>query len=158
MSVSSHWLHYFRLYFRVLLRLLLPAALPVLLLVALLGTTSGYYFWLHSGYYFRLHFRYYFRLHFRVLLQSENGIAMHSLCETSCPPRTVHFHKETTMNTNIHRNYLGQCWRHGLFKFHRVSLFLCLFVSFLRHQHRMHWVLIFCGYQCEPICTAVHDS
>ncbi len=53
---------------------LLPVALP--------DTTSGYYF--------RLHFRYYFRLHFRVLLQSEKDIAMHSLCETSCPPRTVH--------------------------------------------------------------------
>ena len=35
----------------------------------------------------RLHFRYYSR----VLLQSEKGIAMHSLCETSCPLRTVHF-------------------------------------------------------------------
>ena len=40
--------------------------------------------------YFWLHFRYYFQLHFRVLLQSEKGIAMHSLCETSCPQRTVH--------------------------------------------------------------------
>ncbi len=48
---------------------------------------------------------------------------------------------------------LGQCWRHGLFKFHRVSLFLSLFLSFflsfflslfLQIQHRMHWVLIFC--------------
>ncbi len=41
--------------------------------------------------FFRLHFRYYFRFHFRLLLQSEKGIAMHSLCETSCPPRTVHY-------------------------------------------------------------------
>ncbi len=38
-------------------------------------------------YCFRLHFQ----LHFRVLLRSEKGMAMHSLCETSCPPRTVHY-------------------------------------------------------------------
>ncbi len=29
--------------------------------------------------------------HFPVLLQSEKGIAMQSLCETSCPPGTVQF-------------------------------------------------------------------
>ena len=37
------------------------------------------------------HFGYYFQFHFRVLLQSEKGTAVHSLCETSCLPRTVHF-------------------------------------------------------------------
>ncbi len=46
-------------------------------------TTSGCI----SGYYIRLHFR----LQFWVLLKSEKGIAMHSLCETSCALRTVHF-------------------------------------------------------------------
>ena len=81
----------FWLLFRILLPaglpVLLPVALPILLPVALLTTTSG----CSSGYYFRLHFSFYLRFHFRVLLQTEKGIAMHSLCETSCPPRTVHF-------------------------------------------------------------------
>ncbi len=33
------------------------------------------------------------------------------------------------MHVSLHnvRHQLGQCCRHGLFKFHRVSLFLCLF-------------------------------
>ncbi len=51
--------------------------------------------------YFRLHSRYYFWFHFCVLLQSEKGIAMHSLCETSCPPRTVHCFQTTTIVIQI---------------------------------------------------------
>ncbi len=82
--------YYFRLHFRyhfwLHFRVLLPAALLGLLLIALPDSTSG----CSSGYYYRLHFRYFFRLHFRVLLQSGRGIAMHYLCETSCPLRTVH--------------------------------------------------------------------
>ncbi len=35
-------------------------------------------------------FRYYCQLHLPVLLQSNQGIAIHSLCEISCPPRTVY--------------------------------------------------------------------
>ncbi len=35
---------------------------------------------------------YYFWLHFRVPLHNEKGIAIHFLCETSCPPRTIHYH------------------------------------------------------------------
>ena len=57
-------------YFRLLFCVLLP--------VAFLSTTSGFNAGIASGctsgYYF----------------QSEKGKAMHFLCETSCPPRTVH--------------------------------------------------------------------
>ncbi len=69
----------------------LPLQLPVQLPVLTSGSNFRYYFRLLFWFYFRLHFRYYFRLHFRVQFQSEKGIAVHFLCETSCPPRTVHY-------------------------------------------------------------------
>ncbi len=88
---------YYRAYGRKLMLLvaLLPVDLPVTTSGCTSGTTSG----CTSGYYFWLHFR----LHFRVPLQSEKGIAMHSLCETSCPPRTVHCHAPV-MITDTHDN------------------------------------------------------